>query len=457
MSDEKITMAMRLEQLRGRFDQLMVPPSSVDSPRRAFGLRVFQIGYAVSRDLTQGQLSLRAMSLVYYTVIAFIPLLALTFSVLKGLGAHNAMEPALLNLLSPLGERSAEVTRNIIIFVENVRVDVLGFVSFGVLLYTVLNMMQKIEAAFNFIWNVSKGRKLSTRISDYLFALIVSPLLIFISVGISSSINANFFARYLESLSFGGTILEIVGILFAFLSMSMAFAFAYRFIPNTRVQFAPAFVGGMMTTVIWKTMGVIFQSFFANSSSNEIIYLAFFTIILVMIFIYLGWLVLLTGSSIAYYIQNPGRIRTGRQRVRLSIAEHESCVLSVAYLVIDRFQKQQEPWSANEISIYLHLNGIILDDVLDTLLGIGFIIPTNQEPERYLPTGAVAERTIETIWKELRHYVPDPVARTKFIRKIKPVQEFLESVEAGVTEHLSTETFHRPETEEQVHSKTGQD
>lgn len=448
MSDQKVSLAMRVSSLKVWLERHMSPPSASDSKLRKFGLRVFQVGFAVARDLAQGQLSLRAMSLVYYTVIAFIPLLALTFSVLKGLGAHNTMEPALLNLLAPLGERSVEVTRNIIMFVENVRVDVLGFVSLGVLLYTVLNMMQKIEAAFNFIWSVSEGRKLTTRVSDYLFALIVSPLLIFTSIGITSYINTNFFERYLDTLSFGGMLLQVLGTTTAFLFMSMAFAFAYRFIPNTYVRFGPAFIGGMMTTVIWKAMGLVFQSVFANSSSNQIIYVAFFSIILVMIFIYLGWLVLLTGSSIAYYIQNPGRIRTGRQRLRLSIAEHESSVLSVAYLVVDRFQKQQTPWSANELTNYLQLNGIVVDDVIDTLLGIGFIIPTNQDPQRYLPAGAVEDRTIQSVWQQLRDYVPDPIIRSEHIRRIKPVQDFLNSVDVQVWEQLSTQTFYTAPIEE---------
>ena len=457
MSDQKISLAMRVDSLKAWLERHMLPPSSEDSKLRSFSLRAFQVGFAVARDLAQGQLSLRAMSLVYYTVISFIPLLALTFSVLKGLGAHNTMEPALLNLLSPLGDRSVEVTQNIIMFVENVRVDVLGFVSLGVLLYTVLNMMQKIEGAFNFIWSVSEGRKFATRVSDYLFALIVSPLLIFISVGITSYINTNFFARYVETLLFGGTILQIFGTATAFLFMSMAFAFAYRFIPNTHVRFGPAFIGGMMTTVIWKAMGLVFQGVFASSSSNEIIYVAFFTIILVMIFIYLGWLVLLTGSSIAYYIQNPGRIRTGRQRLRLSIAEHESSVLSVAYLVIERFQKHETPWSANELANYLQLNGVIVDDVIDTLLGIGFIIPTNQEPQRYLPAGAVGDKTIKSLWKQMRHYVPDPIIRTERIRRIKPVQDYLASVEESVTEHLSTATFFTLPIEEVKEPKPDQD
>lgn len=442
MSETPSGLASRVEQFKGYLDSLLTPPSTDDGHLRYIGLRAFQVAYAIGRDLAQGQLSLRAMSLVYYTVIAFIPLLALTFSVLKGLGAHNAMEPALRNLLAPLGERSSEVTSNIIVFVENVRVDVLGFVSLGVLLYTVLNMMQKIEAAFNFIWSVSEGRKLSTRVSDYLFALIVSPLLIFISIGISSYINTNFFAQYIESLIFGGAIISVIGTLTAFLFMSLAFAFAYRFIPNTSVRFGPAFIGGMMTTIIWKAMGIIFQSVFANSSTNEIIYLAFFTIILVMIFIYLGWLVLLTGSSIAYYIQNPGRIHTGRRKPRLSIAEQEKCILSVAYLIIERFEKQQEPWSSAELIEALHLNPIIVEDILATLQGIEFIIPTEQDPTRYLPTGAVHNYSIEALWRKLRDYAPSNSVRTDERNIIEPIRRYMESVDAEVIERLGEQRFH---------------
>lgn len=449
MSEVNQMLSARIEKLKSHVHGLLTPPSSKDSTLRFLGLRALQVAYAVARDLAQGQLSLRAMSLVYYTVISFIPLLALTFSVLKGLGAHNSMEPALLNLLSPLGERSAEVTSNIIVFVENVRVDVLGFVSLGVLLYTVLNMMQKIEAAFNFIWSVSEGRKLATRVSDYLFALIVSPLLIFISIGISSYINTNFFAVYIESLIFGGTIIAVVGTVFAFLFMSMAFAFAYRFIPNTQVRFGPAFIGGMMTTIIWKAMGIFFQSVFANSDSNEIIYLAFFTIILVMIFIYLGWLVLLTGSSIAYYIQNPSRIHIGRQKPRLSIADQESNALNAAALIISRFENQEAPWTSIELSEHLRLNPIVMDDVLDTLLGINFIMPTDQDPQRYLPTGAVADYSIETLWQQIRHYTPQSPVRSDVARPVKEVNEYLKALQDHTTKSLGDRRFYNKEEKKQ--------
>jgi membrane protein len=404
-------------------------------------VRALQIGYAVIRDLLEGQLSLRAMSLVYYTVIATIPLLALAFSVLKGLGLHNAMEPALLNLLEPLGDRSIEVTTNIISFVENVRVDVLSFVSLGVLLYSVLTMMQKIELSFNFIWGVTEGRKFASRISEYLFAIIVSPLLIFISVGISSYISTNFFEHYLESLSFGGALLQFIGFASAFVFMSLAFAFSYTFIPNTRVQLRSAFIGGMMTTIIWKTMGGIFQGFFVNSSTSEIIYLAFFTVILVMIFIYLGWLVLLTGSSIAYYHQYPEKTQIGRRKTFISINDQEELSLTVLYLITQRFQSQEEPWTASALAKTLRSNPIVIDDMLRLLGKMDLIRPTNEDPQRYLPTHTLNNASVVVVRERIRNFSPEPVKVTYHSKNRDVLHQFLKSADTTLQENLGSMTF----------------
>lgn len=430
------------QRFRRRLDALLWDPKLNQRPWwHQVGVRALQIGYAVGRDLVEGQLSLRAMSLVYYTVIATIPLLALTFSVLKGLGAHNAMEPALLNLLAPLGERSEEVTRNVVNFVENIRVDVLSFVSLGVLLYTVLNMMQKIEMSFNFIWSVAEGRRFANRVSEYLFAIIVSPLLLFLSIGITSYINTNIFARTLGIMPFGGVMLQITGSITAFMFMSLAFAFAYSFIPNTRVQFSSALIGGIMTTVIWKTMGMIFQSFFVTNSANEIVYLAFFTVILVMIFAYLGWLVLLTGSSIAYYHQYPSRARTGRRTARLSLHEEEELILTVVLLIVQRFQRQQTPWAARELAGQLSINPLIVDEILKLLCGLGFIRPTNEDPQRYLPSGTIDHCTVVALRDSIRRYRPEVMDEGSAIQARQQIQEFLGNADRVVDGKLGALRF----------------
>ena len=86
------------------------PPTT---PRRA-GSRSRATRTRCVRDLMLGDLSLRAMSLVYTTMLAIVPLLAFCFSLLKGLGFHRDLEPLLNNFLSPLGPRSGELTQRII-------------------------------------------------------------------------------------------------------------------------------------------------------------------------------------------------------------------------------------------------------------------------------------------------------------------------------------------------------
>ena len=132
---------------------------AVSSLRRKLLLALRTV-YAVLRDLGEGQLTLRAMSLVYTTLLSVAPLLALSFSVLKGFGVQNQVRPALLGLLAPLGEKGVEITDQVIGFVNNIKVGVLGALGLGLLIYTVITLLQKIEHAFNFVWRVKSGRPL---------------------------------------------------------------------------------------------------------------------------------------------------------------------------------------------------------------------------------------------------------------------------------------------------------
>ena len=125
-------------------------------PRRA--QRLVRTVIVLARDLALGQLTLRAMSLVYTTLLSIVPLLALSFSVLKAFGVYNQIQPLLLNLLAPLGDKGAEIARRIAEFIENMNVGVLGAVGLALLLYTAISLMQKIEESLNYIWHIAAAR-----------------------------------------------------------------------------------------------------------------------------------------------------------------------------------------------------------------------------------------------------------------------------------------------------------
>ena len=403
-------------------------------------LRTNQIFVAIVRDLLQGQLSLRAMSLVFTTVIGFFPLLALTFVVLKGLGVHNALEPALLTLLQPLGDDAATFTADILGYVDALQVEVIGITSVGLLLYFVLDMMRKIEGSFNYIWTVRQGRSWSSRVSEYLFAVIVSPLLLFLSITITSSVNTNFFNSLLESLSYGIFIIEFVAFIAPILLMSLAFAFAYSFLPNTRVQFGSAFIGGLVTTIIWKLMGSVFQDFFI-ASARESIYLVFASVVAVMFFIYIGWLVALIGSSIAFYHQHPSKTRVARGESNLSIAQQEELGLSVAAVIINRFNAGLPPLDESELAEALSGNPLVIEDSLLALEKIGLITRTADEPARYLPKKSVAKCTLFDVWKALRSYNADALKTSSSNNEQRLVKDFYARLDETIEKELGNKTF----------------
>src|SRR5215203_2183485 len=104
---------------------LFEPPDSLVGKPLWLLTRVLRYPYAVIRDFLRGDLTLRAMSLVYTTLLSIVPLIALSFSVLKGLDYHKELKPMLDSFLEPIGEKGEQLSTQIMTFVENVRGEVL--------------------------------------------------------------------------------------------------------------------------------------------------------------------------------------------------------------------------------------------------------------------------------------------------------------------------------------------
>ena len=100
--------------------------------------------FALVRDSVQGDLNLRAMSLVYTTMLSLVPLIALSFSLLKAFDFHYELGPILAGVLAPLGDKADELSSKIIDFVDNVQGAALGSVGLAFLLFTVVSMVQKV-------------------------------------------------------------------------------------------------------------------------------------------------------------------------------------------------------------------------------------------------------------------------------------------------------------------------
>ena len=159
-----------------------------------------KIALMVGRDFFQNLVKLQAMALAFKTLLSIAPLLAVVFSILKGFGVHNRMEPALAEALAPLGEKGQEITAHLIGFVDKMRAGALGSIGLVTLFITVVSLMATIEESFNHIWRVTAPRKLARKFSDYLSAILVGPVLVFVAVTITATLQNNAIVHALLSL-----------------------------------------------------------------------------------------------------------------------------------------------------------------------------------------------------------------------------------------------------------------
>ncbi len=314
---------------------------------RARLARAGWIVLAVARGLIDGDLLQRSASLAYTTLLSLVPLLAVSFSVLKAFGAHNALEPLLRDVLAPLGAQGIEVGDRILGFVENLRVGVLGSLGVALLFYTTVALIHKIELAFNAIWGVLTPRSPGRRFADYLSVILTGPVLAFTALGVSdTALHAldAFGGGRLAPLAEAGGVLRS---LLPHLLLAAAFAFLYGFMPNTRVRPLDALAGGVAAGLLWYAGGRLFAALLADSGNYPAIYSGFAGAVLFILWLQIGWQIVLVGALVARHWSDP--ITAGPAQPPMP-AEREALALALMTEIGRAFRSRQPPPSTAALS-----------------------------------------------------------------------------------------------------------
>ena len=392
--------------------------------------------YTLSRDLLDGQISMRAMSLVYTTLLSLVPLLALAFSLLKGVGAHNNLQPVLQEFLAPLGPHGADLARNIVAFVENIKVGVLGAFGVVLLIYTVLSMIQKIEDAFNYSWRVETRRRLGQRVGEYLSLLLVGPVAIFAALGMTATVMSSSFVAKVAQIEPMGAMLYVLGRLIPYFVIVGLFTFLYTFIPNTRVRLRAAFGGGLLAGFLWQSASLGFASFVANSPNYNVIYSGFAIVILALIWLYVGWLILLVGCQLAYYLQYPERLTPTRIAPQMWGRATELLGLQIVAMVGRRFLNGEPPLTVEQLHRELSAVPDHIERVVEVLLHHGVLAESGAQGRQLLPKRDLESVTLAQLWLLLREGVEGRRAAVD-----AGARELVDSVEAGFAQAAGRQTI----------------
>ncbi len=373
-------MSIMIADLKQRIDSFIWGPQLTKHglPGRTVAI-VLRYSYAVLRDVFVGQLTLRAMSLVYTTLLSIVPLLAFSFTLLKGYGMHEEFAEQAYLFLEPLGDKGREITDQVLALVNAVNIRALAGFGLVFFIYAAISMVQKIEASFNYVWYVDKPRSFARRLVEYVSVLVVGGLLILVALGLISVLQSAALVEYLVNNTFFGPAIAAAGKLVPYAIVCAVFTFLYIIVPNTKVRFSSALIGGIAGGIMWATVSVIFATFVVDSVRSNAVYAGFAVPISALIWVYLNWLILLIGSQIAFYAQNRAYLKIGRREPRLSNAMRERLALNVMLLIGREFRDPQVGVTLRSLSDALQIPSITLAPMVKGLENAGLLTLTERE------------------------------------------------------------------------------
>lgn len=364
--------------------------------------RSLQVLYQIGGAFDAHQGFLRASALTYTTVLSMVPFLAIAFSLLKGFGVQDALEPMLQQVT---GDSDVVVTR-IISYVDNTNVKSIGVVGLLMLVFTVVSLLGTIEEAFNATYGVQENRPLQRRFSDYLSVVTIGPLLLLAATSMNSSLQSQWLVKWLiDNTYLGGTLLLLFRMA-PYLFIWIAMTFLYLFIPNTRVRFRSAVFGGVLAGTAWQLAQWGYFYFQVGMTNYNAIYGTLAALPSFLVWVYISWLIVLFGLEVVYAHQHRASCTRHPGTTDYSGTTREMLALSALLLVCDCFHRAMKPPSSQQLGDEL---GIPVDDteeILETLRMRHLVIRSCDNGFGWIPGREPSSLVLDEVISSLRGGLP---------------------------------------------------
>ncbi|WP_457572909.1 YihY/virulence factor BrkB family protein [Desulfolithobacter sp.] len=328
-----------------------------ESRMKALMRTILRILFIIYEEFFRARITLRASALTYAIILSMVPLLALSTAVLKGLGSDNQLKIAAYKFIDQLGPApdanppadkapgsgsgqeimpdqtpGQDMTthlRNavdmIFDYVDRTNFAALG--AFGIvgLLLTVILMLSSVEDAMNAIWHSRKGRPLLRKVTDYLGLLILLPISINVALAGGAVLESPRMLAALQAVIHSAWVIKVLLKLLPFLFVTLSLMIMYLFFPTVRVQTSAAFSGAVFAAIFWFIVLRTYIVLQIGVAKYNAIYGSFATVPLLLIWIHLGWTIILLGATLAFAVQNrnryhlPGQRRTPLQNLQLCL------------------------------------------------------------------------------------------------------------------------------------------
>jgi membrane protein len=310
----------------------------------------------------------KASGLTYYSLISVVPIAAMAFGIAKGFGFEQSLEAELQKQFAGHQEIVVWIMDFAIKYLDSVKGGMIAGVGFAILMWSMMKVLGFIEDSFNDIWEVKRPRSFVRKFSDYLSLMMVALLFL-----ISSSSMIVFVRQEMGSVYFGGVAGAFLGYVIPYLLIWIVFTMMFVIMPNTRVKFSSALVGGIISGTLFQLLQYYYIHFQIGVSSYNAIYGSFAAFPLFLIWLNTSWMIVLFGSELAYATQNVRNFEYESDTKSISYNYKRQVYLIVAQFVAKRFYHGEKAPTTNEIAFDLKLPIRLVTDIIFELTECGIL------------------------------------------------------------------------------------
>ncbi|MGR8999759.1 MAG: YihY/virulence factor BrkB family protein [Gammaproteobacteria bacterium] len=387
-----------------------------------------------SRDLCP----LRASALTLYSLLSIVPVIAMLFGIAKGFGFETMLEQRIIEQV-PAQETTVlqliSFARNML---DSTKGGVVAGIGIVVLFWTIIKVIGNIEESFNYIWKIDKGRSLSRKFSDYLSLMLLAPVVLIASSSITVFLKTKitWLITVIQLPEFGTwLVIRALGLSSLVLMIGL-FAFTFIFMPNHKINYRAGIIAGVVTGIMYQLLQWAYLSLQIGVSSYNAIYGSFAALPLFVVWLQTGWMIVLFGCEVAFFLQNYENYRNNNRFSDLSFSLKKVIALQTTHLIIKNFMQLNNPLTATEIAAKLVIPIAIIQSVLAKLKASHIIVEfknQDEEDEVYQPAVDINILTIAYVINALeqcgQNHLADITQEQVFMDAVNNFSELMETSE----------------------------
>ena len=408
------------------------------SPFKAAIIKSLKITLLSAQGFTRDLCPLRASALTLYSLLSIVPVIAMLFGVAKGFSFEKILEQRLIEQVP-----DQEITvLQLISFAQNLLESTKGEVVAGtgivILFWTITNVIGNIEESFNHIWKIGKGRSISRKFSDYLSLMLLAPVILIASSSITVflKIKITWLITIIQLPELGTRLVISALSLSPLVLMIALFAFTFIFMPNHKISYRAGIIAGIVTGLMYHLLQWAYLSLQIGVSSYNAIYGSFAALPLFVVWLQSGWMIVLFGCEVAFFLQNYEIYRNNNRFSDLSFSLKKVVALQITHLIIKNFMQLNNPLTAAEIATRLVIPIAIIQPVLSKLMASHIIVEFKNQDEAdevYQPAVDSNRLTIAYVISALeqcgQNHLPDISQEQLFMNAVNNFRELMEASE----------------------------